>query len=381
MNHLKLSILAAVVAAALTSFAATASATTLSGAGGTGLGVGTEIKSESEGALTYDSPLGNLECHSNISGKIGNSGSSTSTVSVTVESFTFSECNHVLSALATGTIEIHTKTETVDSNGIVTWTGTELTSEEFGFHCIYTTNNTQIGTLTGSTTTGGNATLDISATIPRTGGRSGSFCGTSAPWTGSYKFTTPSTLNVDGTPSSAELKGEAPTGYVGETLTVTWKNVGGSSAVIDDESNSDGTVVETLGSGCGTIAAGGSCTSRKVKCLKVGEPTLAIRDTPLVEGSFTVKCDEHPLAGGPETANVGETITVTWKNNTESALVIEDEGISDGTVVETLGSSCGTISATSSCTSRKIKCLKKGEATITAADTPSTEGKFVIKCD
>lgn len=178
-----------------------------------------------------------------------------------------------------------------------------------------------------------------------------------------------------------ELKGEVPTGNVGETLPVAWSNTGGSSALINDETNSDGTVAETLGSGCGTIVQTGTCSSRKVKCLKKGEATLTIRNTPSVTGSVVIKCDEPELAGGPPTANVGETVTVTWQNNTSSALVIEDETDSDVTVAETSGSSCATIASKGSCTSRKIKCLKKGEATITAADTPSVEGKFVIKCD
>jgi hypothetical protein len=36
----------------------------------------------------------------------------------------------------------------------------------------------------------------ISATIPRTGGSSGIFCGSTAAWTGAYKVMSPATLNI-----------------------------------------------------------------------------------------------------------------------------------------------------------------------------------------
>jgi hypothetical protein len=377
MRNLKSFLLAVAASVALTAFVGVGSASGTELTCSSSLcAAETAIEAESEGKVVLDAPFGNVECNSTVEGHTTNTeGSPDGPIS----GLKWTNCGvDVVTTLAAGTLSIES---TGSSNGTLTSTGAKVTVEHIGTHCIFETINTTLGTLTGSNTTKSNATLDISATIPRIGGRSGIFCGSSAPWTGSYKFTTPSTLNVDGGTPPPTLEGEAPTGYVGETLTVTWRNTGGTSAVIDDEINSDGTVAETLGSGCGTIAGGGSCTSRKVKCLKAGESTLTARDTPSVEGSFKVKCDEHDLAGSPTTANVGETVTVTWKNNTEGSLVIEDETISNGTVVETLGSSCGTIAATSSCTSRKIKCLKAGESTVTAADTPSTEGKFVIKCD
>jgi hypothetical protein len=72
-----------------------------------------------------------------------------------------------------------------------------VTVELLGLHCIFNTSNTDIGTFTGSANAGANATLDIEATIPRTGGRSGAFCGSSAQWKGSYKVTSPKPLAVD----------------------------------------------------------------------------------------------------------------------------------------------------------------------------------------
>lgn len=381
MKNLKPPIFMATVVAAFASFGvATASATMLADANGMAIGVGTTISAESEGKVVLHPPIGSQECESKISGKTKNEGSAAETVTVSLESLTYTNCNTEAVVLKAGELVIHTFEASANNNGTLTWNGTEVTTTFQGFHCIFRTNETDVGTLTGSANTKSSATLDIIATIPRTGGRSGAFCGSTAQWTGSFKFTAPSTLNVDGT-TPAELKGEVPTGNVGETLPVTWSNTGGSSALINDETNSDGTVAETLGSGCETIAQTGTCTSRKVKCLKKGEATLTIRNTPSITGSVVIKCDEPELAGGPPTASVGETVIVTWTNNTSGALVIEDETDSDVTVAETSGPSCGTIASKGSCTTRRIKCLKKGEATITAADTPSVEGKFVIKCD
>jgi hypothetical protein len=386
MKNLKLFTSAAALAAAALSIVAPAvSATVLTDSNGMTLNAGTTFNAEAEGHVVLDSVVGEVKCNSSVSGEITNAGGSTETVNGQIKTLSFTGCTDGADVTVingnVGGLEIHTSETGANNNGTLTSSNTEVTIEIFGAHCIFKTSATDLGTVTGSKTTGGNATLDISARIPRTAGRAGALCGSSAPWTGSYKFTAPSGLNVDGETAPVELKGEVPTVNVGETLPVTWTNTGGSSVTINDETNSDGTVAETLGSGCGTIAQTSSCTSRKVKCLKKGEATLTIRNTPSITGSVVLKCDEPELAGGPPTANVGETVTVTWKNNTSGTLVIEDETVSDVTVAETLGTSCETIAAGGSCTNRKVKCLKKGESTITVADTPSVEGKFVIKCD
>ncbi|HEX5526966.1 MAG TPA: hypothetical protein VFX44_07175 [Solirubrobacterales bacterium] len=215
MKYLKFLGLAAIFAAALTAFAGTASATTLTGSGGT-LPAGTEIKSVAEGKTILHPPIGDIECEeSTVSGKTSNEGSATETVQGSIESLTFSKCNATVTVLVKGSLEIHTSYETVidevegrkvdtritktvaDSNGWLTGNGNEVTVEFLGFHCIFKTNGTPLGKVTGSANTGGNATLDIEATIPRTGGRSGVFCGSEAQWTGSYKVTSPSVLNID----------------------------------------------------------------------------------------------------------------------------------------------------------------------------------------
>lgn len=105
-----------------------------------------------------------------------------------------SGCNSTVDVLNHGS---YTVDSSGGSNGTVTSTGYELTVVMFGFHCILRTNNTSMGTLTGSPTTGGKAVLDISATIPRTGGSSGVFCGSTVPMTGTFTVTTPTWFAVD----------------------------------------------------------------------------------------------------------------------------------------------------------------------------------------
>ena len=189
----------AVCAAALMAFvvAGTASATTLTGSGGT-LGAGTTIESAAEGTTTLHPPIGDITCEeSTVAGKTENAGGASETVKGAISTLTFSKCNAEVVVLEPGSLEIHTKTASADNNGTLTSSGAKVTVTFLGFHCIFSTSGTDIGTVTGSATTGGKATLDIEATIPRTGGRSGAFCGSTAQWTGSYSVSNPSTLNID----------------------------------------------------------------------------------------------------------------------------------------------------------------------------------------
>ncbi|HEX5526692.1 MAG TPA: hypothetical protein VFX44_05780 [Solirubrobacterales bacterium] len=195
MKYLKLMGLAAIAAAALMAFAGTASATTLTGAGGATLGSGTKIVSENEGTVTLDPPFGAIECkESSVSGKTSNAGGTGVNVEGKIEALSWSSCNATVTVLNKGELSIE---GTGSNNGLLRGTNNEVTVEFVGTHCIFKTNNTALGTVTGSSTTGKTATLDISATIPRTGGRSGVFCGSSAAWTGAYVITEPDTLNID----------------------------------------------------------------------------------------------------------------------------------------------------------------------------------------
>ena len=197
MKYLKMLGLAAIAAAALMAFvgAGTASATQLTGAEGAILGEGTEIKAAAEGTTELHPPIGSINCkNSTVAGKVTKAGSSTETVKGDIETLTFTECNATVTVLQKGSLEVHASGS---SNGTLTSTGAQVTVNYIGFHCIFSTNNTDLGTITGSANTAsGKATLDIAATIPRTGGGSGAFCGTTAQWTGSYEVSEPATLNI-----------------------------------------------------------------------------------------------------------------------------------------------------------------------------------------
>lgn len=207
MKHFKICGLAALLAALMTfTVAGTASATTLKGSGESELGAGTAIKAESEINTILHPVIGDIICErSTFEGEVTNGGGSNATVSGSLseqllngdpKGLTFSGCNAEVTVLRAGSLEIHTRTTSADNNGTVTSSNAQVTVTFSGFHCIFTTSSTDIGTLTGSSNTKATATLDIEATIPRTGGRSGAFCGSTAQWTGFYKITTPDFVNV-----------------------------------------------------------------------------------------------------------------------------------------------------------------------------------------
>ncbi len=196
MKYVKVLGLAAVVAAALMAFAGSASATILTSPEGTQLGVGTEITSKLTAgtkAVLKNNAIGEVVCEeSNVAGKVTNAGSATETVSGNIETLTFEKCNGTVTVLRKGTLEVHSIAGT--HNGTLTSTGAEVTVEILGFHCIFSTNNTDIGVVTG----GSPATFKAeSAEIPRTGGRSGILCGTAAFWFANYTITAPNPLLVD----------------------------------------------------------------------------------------------------------------------------------------------------------------------------------------
>jgi hypothetical protein len=196
MDHLKMIASTAVIALALLAVAAMpASATVLTDGSGNQLKAGTLVTAENEVTLEMHPPYGSLTCQKfHMGGSTTNDGGTNVNVTIALESLSWSECNATYTPLLKGTLSI---ASTGGGNATLSSTGTEWTTVFLGFHCIYKTNNTKLGTLTGSSTTGGNATLDIEATIPRTGGSSGAFCGSTAQLTGSYKFTTPNPMNID----------------------------------------------------------------------------------------------------------------------------------------------------------------------------------------
>jgi hypothetical protein len=162
--------------------------------------VGTVIHADSEGHIVLHTPAGSVECGSTIQGVTTNVGSAIETVKGNLTSHVYSTCKGgTITVLANGSFEIHTQIATKNNNGTLTSSGTQITVLlSSGIHCIYTTNNTHLGTITGSANTGATATLHLEGTsLPRTGGTSGAFCGSTAQITGSYLIDIPMVLNVD----------------------------------------------------------------------------------------------------------------------------------------------------------------------------------------
>ncbi|MGN6215469.1 MAG: hypothetical protein ACTHN7_00705 [Solirubrobacterales bacterium] len=198
MKYLRAFALAALAAAMMAlAYTSTASATVIDGSGGV-LKPGTESTAESEGKVVFDAPFGNIECKETVAGTTTNEGSSTETVKGTYSEMSFTSCNsgNTVKTLHPGSAEVHTAGIESNNDGILTTTGVEVEVVHLGVQCIYSTNQTEIGLVTGSATTGGDSEIDIKATIPRTGGSGGAFCGSSAPMTGKVIVTSPSTANI-----------------------------------------------------------------------------------------------------------------------------------------------------------------------------------------
>jgi len=181
--------LLAVAAAALMAFAGTASATEITSSTGStptihATSTNTELHSEAFP----------IACkHSTVVGTVTSHGAGV-TAKGHISTLTFTECEYPVTVLANGTLEVHPDVNTGD--GILTSTGAKVTIHgPFGINCTYETNATPIGTLTGSSTTGGHAVLDIvGGKIPRPG--DSVFCGATGEWTGNYTVLHPEELDI-----------------------------------------------------------------------------------------------------------------------------------------------------------------------------------------
>ena len=195
MRYIKMLGLAAVAAAALMAFvgAGTASATELYDTSGT-LGVGTTIHADLEEGTEaiLEAGFGNINCDaSTVHGTISVAGSSTTTTSgpITKGGLTFGNCTgDTVTVLKEGSLEIHHIAGTTD--GTLTSSGAEVTvvnHDTGGTHCIYKTDNTDIGRLTsGKSTT---ATLHADAKLIRV--PTSFLCASEATRKASYVVTTP----------------------------------------------------------------------------------------------------------------------------------------------------------------------------------------------
>jgi hypothetical protein len=141
---------------------------------------------------------------STVEGEVTTEGSATETAKATVTVFTLSKCTSpalggtacTYTMLKGGTLEAHW---TSNHDGRLTSNGTEVTTScnsIFGaIHCIFTTNNTNIGTISGSATTGKTATLKTFE-VPLNQVATSALCPEAAGWDAEYEVTTPDLLNI-----------------------------------------------------------------------------------------------------------------------------------------------------------------------------------------
>jgi hypothetical protein len=221
MKYLKMLGLAAVAAAALMAFvgSSTASATVLCEVPGTGTTTGTtcpkkvveEHGEKKEVSQTY--PKGTVVKAQLVAGTVAKLETSFKTIECkksTTEGetsaeeatqltgpegkLTFSECNCEVVVLHAGTVSTEWLAGT--HNGTQRSSGSETTttcSTLFGnVHCIYTTSNTDLGTLTG----GNPAKLDASAEVGRL--TTSAACAEKSLWKAEYEVTSPKPLYVAG---------------------------------------------------------------------------------------------------------------------------------------------------------------------------------------
>jgi hypothetical protein len=189
MKYIKTLGLLAVAAAALMAFAGTASATYLTSTGGA-----TPSITATAGPTSLDGAFSTVTCQSSeVASAVGAHGAGVP-ASGKVTTLDFRECNFPVTVdpAKMGTLSVHGTTTT--GNGTLTSSGAEVAIHTSVGTCVFTTSNTDIGTVTGSNITGGHAVLDITGKIPRTGGNF--LCGSSGTWTGSYTITGPNALEV-----------------------------------------------------------------------------------------------------------------------------------------------------------------------------------------
>jgi hypothetical protein len=155
--------------------------------------VGTEFKTHLTGTAVMTTSFKNISCaEASGEGKLESEGSSTETP-WGKGTGTYGNCNCEVKVLATGTLEVHHIAGT--DNGTVTFKNTAVTAScatIFGsVHCIYTTEATDLGTLT----SGSPANADFEgANIPRLA--TNGLCAEKANLDATFEITTPNPLYV-----------------------------------------------------------------------------------------------------------------------------------------------------------------------------------------
>jgi hypothetical protein len=251
------------------------------------------VKAEAEGAISLDGEFETVNCQkSAIEGKV--ESHSWTSAAGKVSNLTFGECNYPVKVLEPGSLEIHS---IGGGKSTVTSTGALITVDTSVATCLFQTWGTDIGSLTDSGLTGGNATLDTeSATIPRIG--HSFFCGSSGTLTGSYKVTTPSALYLGHPARSRPLTSPAGTTYTGTVIAQSGQTTldGAFTSVSCGESNVEGKL-EQHGTG---VTVGG-----KVLSLTFANCNFPVKV--LKPGSLEI----HSLGGGKGTVtSSGAEITI-----------------------------------------------------------------------
>lgn len=195
MKHLKMLLGAAIATVAAMALASPALATVPTSPAGT-IYTST-LAGTSEGHVVFHNAFTTVECNGALEGIISAHGASVTGVGNPTK-WVYTNCtgSNTVRSLKLGQIEIHTTSKGI---GTVTSSGTEgeLFNHAFGGTCIYSTKSTDLGTVTDSSITGGKATIDLSGTIPRTGGTLGAFCGSTAAMTGAAIVNTPEKIFID----------------------------------------------------------------------------------------------------------------------------------------------------------------------------------------
>jgi hypothetical protein len=138
----------------------------------------------------------NMACgESTAHGVTSTTGGASEAVKGNISTLNFGECTgDTVITLSNGSLEVHHIAGT--TNGTLTGSGTEATMifhNVGGAHCIYKTEATDLGILTGNTS--GRATIHVEAALTRV--PTSFLCASSAILTATYEVTTPSPFWVE----------------------------------------------------------------------------------------------------------------------------------------------------------------------------------------
>jgi hypothetical protein len=153
-------------------------------------GVGTEIKASSEGAVAWHPPIGEINCKKSTSNSVvTNAGGSGTSVTESISTLTFSECNATVTVLKKGDYIAH---HIFGTNKVTTtWVNGEVTVGFAGFHCIFG-GSVDLGTWT--VKVAWPDSFHWNPNLSRIGGSSGAFCGSTAAGTGTYGVSSPAPI-------------------------------------------------------------------------------------------------------------------------------------------------------------------------------------------